>query len=57
MSEENKTILTDEQLDKVCEAAAACRIPDNDIEYKPDNKNIAEEIVDTTTDSGVKSLE
>ncbi len=40
MSEENKTILTDEQLDKVCEVAAACRIPDNDIEYKPDAKYI-----------------
>lgn len=53
MSEENKTILTDEQLDKVCEAAAACRIPDNDIEYNPDNKNIAEEIVDTATDSNI----
>lgn len=53
MSEENKTILTDEQLDKVCEAAAACRIPDNDIEYNPDNENIVEEIVDTTTDSNI----
>ena len=51
MSEENKTILTDEQLDKVCETAAACRIPDNDIEYRPEDNNIAEEITDTNTDN------
>ena len=51
MSEENKTILTDEQLDKVCETAAACRIPDNDIEYRPEDNNIVEEITDTNIDN------
>lgn len=51
MSEENKTTLTDEQLDKVCETAAACRIPDNDIEYRPEDNNIVEEITDTNTDN------
>lgn len=51
MSEENKTILTDEQLDKVCETAAACRIPDNNIEYRPEDNNIVEEITDTNTDN------
>lgn len=51
MSEDNKTILTDEQLDKVCETAATCRIPDNDIEYRPEDNNIVEEITDTNTDN------
>ena len=51
MSEENKTTLTDEQLDKVCETAATCRIPDNDIEYRPEDNNITEEITDTNIDN------